>query len=191
MFFHFFSFTSNLRYILLFFIQFKNSLKAELYPDKDTRFKIHNANKKIVFWIHSEILYFSFRQNTKMVFTKVTKYNMIHWLFFKTWKSAVDKVKSFGTSLIELSKVFVSFYNEILFAKLDADGFGILALRLVHSYLTRKWWRIKINMSYCSWEKNGICGSPSACYRIFVVQHFFVWSFLYNEGNWLFKLYRW
>ena len=69
------------------------------------------------------------------------------------WKSAVDKGKSFGALLTDLSKAFNCLSHELLVAKLHAYGFSIAALRLIHSYLTNRWQRTKINMSYSSWEE--------------------------------------
>ena len=69
------------------------------------------------------------------------------------WKSAVDEGKSFGALLIDLSKAFDCLSHELLLAKLHAYGLSIAALRLIHSYLTNRWQRAKINMSYSSWEE--------------------------------------
>ena len=68
-------------------------------------------------------------------------------------KSAADKGKSFGALLTNLSKAFDCLSHELLLAKLHAYGFSIAALRLIHSYLTNRWQRTKINMSYSSWEE--------------------------------------
>ena len=43
--------------------------------------------------------------------------------------------------------------QELLLAKLHAYGFSIVALRLIHGYLTNRQQRTKINMSFSSWEK--------------------------------------
>ena len=51
-------------------------------------------------------------------------------------KSAVDKGKSFGALLTDLSKAFDCLsHNLLLLAKLHTCGFSIAALRLIHSYL--------------------------------------------------------
>ena len=56
------------------------------------------------------------------------------------WKSAVDKRKSFGTLLADLSKAFDCLSHELQLAKLRelSYGFSIAALRLIHSYLTNR-----------------------------------------------------
>ena len=68
------------------------------------------------------------------------------------WKSAVDKGKSFGALLTDLSKAFDCLPHELLLAKLHAYGFSIAALRLIHSYLTNRKQRTKVNLSYSLWE---------------------------------------
>ena len=69
------------------------------------------------------------------------------------WKFATDKEKSFGTLLTDLSEAFDCLPHELLIAKLHAYGFSLAALRLVHSYLSNRKQRTKINESYSSWEE--------------------------------------
>ena len=69
------------------------------------------------------------------------------------WKSATDKGKSFGALLTDLSKAFDCLPLELLIAKLHAYGFTLAALRLVHSYLSNRKQRTKIDESYSSWEE--------------------------------------
>ena len=59
-------------------------------------------------------------------------------------KSAVDKGKSFGALLTDLSKGFYCLSHELLLAKLHVYGISIAALRLIHSYLTNRGHRTKI-----------------------------------------------
>ena len=54
------------------------------------------------------------------------------------WKSAVDKGKSFGALLTDLSKAFDCLSHDLLLAKLHAYGFSLSALKLIHSYLKSK-----------------------------------------------------
>ena len=69
------------------------------------------------------------------------------------WKSAVDKGKSFNALLADLSKAVDCLSHELLLAKLNAYGFSILALRLIHSYLTNWKQRTKVNLLYSLWEE--------------------------------------
>ena len=69
------------------------------------------------------------------------------------WKNAVDKGKIFGALLTDLSKAFDSLSHDLLIAKLNAYGFSLPALKLVHSYLSNRKQRTKINNAYSSWEE--------------------------------------
>ena len=80
-----------------------------------------------------------------------TQYCLLAML--EKWKSSVDKGSSFGALLTDLSKAFDCLSHELLIAKLHAYGFSLNALRLVHSYLTNRKQRIKINTKYSSWEE--------------------------------------
>ena len=66
------------------------------------------------------------------------------------WKSAVDKGKPFGTLLSDLSKAFDCLPHELRIAKLHSYGFSTNALRLIHSYLSNRRQRTKINKTYNS-----------------------------------------
>ena len=52
-----------------------------------------------------------------------------------------------------LGKAFDCLPHELLIAKLHAYGFSLAALRLVHSYLSNRKQRTKINESYSSGEE--------------------------------------
>ena len=77
------------------------------------------------------------------------------------WKNAVDKGKIFGALLRDLSKAFDSLSHDLLLAKLNAYGFSLPALKLVHSYLCKGKQRTKINNAYSSW-KEILFGVPQA-----------------------------
>ena len=67
------------------------------------------------------------------------------------WKRSIDNSKMFGALLTDLSKAFDCLDHELLIAKLNAYGFSLTALKLVHSYLSNRKQRTKINSSYSSW----------------------------------------
>ena len=54
------------------------------------------------------------------------------------WKRSVDNSKMFGALLTDLSKAFDCFDHELLIAKLNAYGFSLIALKLVHNYLSNR-----------------------------------------------------
>ena len=61
------------------------------------------------------------------------------------WKAAVDKGKVFGALLTDLSKAFDCLNHELLVAKLNAYGFTLPALKLVHDYLSDRKQRTRVN----------------------------------------------
>ena len=54
------------------------------------------------------------------------------------WKRSVDNSKMFGVLLTDLSKAFHCLEHELLITKLNAYGFSLTALRLVHNYLSNR-----------------------------------------------------
>ena len=66
------------------------------------------------------------------------------------WKRSVDNSKMFGALLTDLSKAFDCLDHELLIAKLNAYGFSLTALKLVHNYLSNRKQRTKINSLYNS-----------------------------------------
>ena len=54
---------------------------------------------------------------------------------------------------MDLSKAFDILNHELMIAKLHAYGFDIPSLNLIHSFLTQRWHRTKINTSFSTWKK--------------------------------------
>ena len=54
---------------------------------------------------------------------------------------------------MDLSKAFDCLNHELLLAKLNAYGFSTNAIRMVHSYLTGRRQRVKVNGSFSSWKE--------------------------------------
>ena len=68
-------------------------------------------------------------------------------------KMSRDKREYSGAVLMDLSKAFDTINHELLVAKMHAYGFSIGALKIVHSYLSDRWHRTKIDGSYSTWRK--------------------------------------
>ena len=68
-------------------------------------------------------------------------------------KKSVDNSGAFGALLTDLSKAFNCPPHEFLIAKLDAYGFNKTSLKLIHSYLSNRKQRVKINDRYSSWRE--------------------------------------
>ena len=68
------------------------------------------------------------------------------------WKSEVDKRQMFRALLTDLSKAFDCLSHELIIAKLNAYGFSLSELKLIHNYLSKKQQRTKINQSYSTWK---------------------------------------
>ena len=69
------------------------------------------------------------------------------------WKNAVDKEKVFDALLTDLSKSFDCLPHELIIAKLNAYGFKLTALKLMHSHFSHRKQRTKVNHGYSSWDE--------------------------------------
>ena len=68
------------------------------------------------------------------------------------WKKTVDNGGVFGALLTDLSKAFDCIPHDLIIAKLEAYGFHIDALKLIHDYLSNRKQRVKVNDAYSSWK---------------------------------------
>ena len=89
------------------------------------------------------------------------------------WKKSVDNGGAFGALLTALSRTFDCLPHELLIAKLDAYGFDKSSLKLIHSFLSNRKKRVKINERYSPWSEIllGILGS--LFFNIFICDMFF------------------
>ena len=71
-------------------------------------------------------------------------------VFLEKWKNAVDKGKVFGALLTDLPKSFDCLPHKLIIANLNAYGFKLPALKLMHSYLSHRKQRTKVNHAYSS-----------------------------------------
>ena len=63
------------------------------------------------------------------------------------WKTAVDKGKVFRALLTDLAKALDCLNHELLIAKLNAYGFTLPTLKLLHDYLSDRKKRTRLNNS--------------------------------------------
>ena len=75
------------------------------------------------------------------------------------WKKCLDGNGFAGAILMDLSKAFDTINHELLIAKLAAYGFEESALETVHSYLSDRWQRTKVNTWFSNWREL-LCGVP-------------------------------
>ena len=68
-------------------------------------------------------------------------------------KTSADNGGAFGALLTDLSKAFNCLLHEVLIAKLDAYDFDKSSLKLIHSYLSNRKQRVKINDRYSLWRE--------------------------------------
>ena len=52
------------------------------------------------------------------------------------WKNFVDKSKTFGALVTDLSKAFDCFPHDLIIVKLKAYGFSLSTSKLIHNYLS-------------------------------------------------------
>ena len=69
------------------------------------------------------------------------------------WKMSLDNNGLAGGILMDLSKAFDTINHQMLTAKLHAYGFNGDSLELILDYLTGRWYRTKINVSFSSWSE--------------------------------------
>ena len=60
------------------------------------------------------------------------------------WRKSLNNKGYRGTVLMDLSKAFDTLNHDLLIAKLHAYGFDMKTLKLLHSYLTKRWQRTKV-----------------------------------------------
>ena len=86
-----------------------------------------------------------------------TQHALLH--FVETCKRSMDSGGVTGAILMDLSKAFECLNHELLIAKLNAYGFSRSALLFIHSYLTNRKQRVKVNGSFSTWTET-VLGVP-------------------------------
>ena len=96
----------------------------------------------------------TFSLNIKLVSGKAS----IRMAMIEKLKKLLDQVGEYAALLADLSKAFDCLPHDLIIAKLHAYGFDKAPLRPMHSYLTDRYQRVKINNSYSLWSliKHGV-----------------------------------
>lgn len=74
-------------------------------------------------------------------------------IFVEKWKEILDKEGYAAAMLMDLSKAFDTIDHNLLIAKLSAYGFGYESLKLIHSYLSDRWQRVKVENTFSNWTE--------------------------------------
>ena len=92
-------------------------------------------------------------------------FNAQHCLLamIEKWRKTLDKGGETGAVLTDLSKAFGCTDHKLLIAKLDAYGFEKQSIDFLHSYLTKRKQRTKVDSAYSSWEML-LSGVPQGTY---------------------------
>ena len=82
-----------------------------------------------------------------------SKYSTQHALFrlIQKWQACLDTSGKIGTVLMDLSKAFDTLPHDLLIAKLEAYGFSEGSLKLILSYLSNRFQRVKIGSTLSEW----------------------------------------
>ena len=89
------------------------------------------------------------------------------------WRRCIDNKGSAGILLTDLSKAFDCLLHDLLIAKLEAYGLDYNSLKLVNSYLSNRFQRVRVNSNYSSWSEI-IFGVPQGpfldlCFLIYIL----------------------
>ena len=76
--------------------------------------------------------------------------------FLEKVKMGLDNKKFAGAISMDLSKAFDCLNPELLIAKLDAYGLGRSVLEFIHSYLSARKQRVKVNGSFSNWRETNL-----------------------------------
>ena len=71
----------------------------------------------------------------------------------ENWRKSLDNKGFGGAILMDLSKAFDTLNHDLFIAKLHTYGFQYDTSKFLHSYLSKRWHRTKVNTSFSSWEE--------------------------------------
>ena len=99
------------------------------------------------------------------------------------WKKVVDNGAVVGALLTDLTNAFDCIPHDLVIAKwciwLEAYGFHIDALKLIHDCLSNRKQRVKVNDGYSLWNDIFYGVSQGIHTRSFIIQYTFIWPILF------------
>ena len=95
------------------------------------------------------------------------------------FKKSLDQEGDYAALLMDLSQAFDCLPHDLIIAKLHAYGSDKASVRLMHSYLTDRYQRVKINNPYSLWSliKHGVPQGSTLgpiLFNIFLCDKFFM-----------------
>ena len=113
-----------------------------------------NLNKVYVRLMYNQIYPYFDRLISKFQCGFWKGFNAEHCLLamIEKWRKTLDKGGETGAVLTNLRKAFDCIDHNLLIAKLDAYEFEKQSIDFLHSYLTKRTQRTKVDSAYSSWE---------------------------------------
>ena len=109
------------------------------------------SNISKIYERHLETYFKSILPRYQCGFRKV--FSILTTLFpmIEKWRQSLGSRGFFGALLTDLSKAFDYLPHDLLIDNPHTYGLDLLSLKLLHSYLTKRRQRLKINKTYSSW----------------------------------------
>ena len=74
----------------------------------------------------------------------------------ENWKNALDNKKVIAALSMDLSKAFDCLQHDLIIAKLHVYGFEMQALKLIYSYLSKRFQSVRVKDTYTNKVKSGV-----------------------------------
>ena len=90
------------------------------------------------------------------------------------WQNCLDKSDAAFTILMDLSKAFYCVPHDLIIAKLHAYGVRYGSLRLIRSYLSNRYQRVKLDSVFGSWLQTIIIRAPQGSILVSILLNIFL-----------------